>query len=169
MTALDFLKSLKNYIESEICAKIELQSEASEEYVHPNSYIMHLPNQNFNPKGFTIPFVAIELDTGEDDAEEGTLNIRISVATYGGGYYFDAQENKTDVPDGNGYIDLINAIELIKQALLKNPTMNGAGSIRKPISFGTYDTDAFPYWFGYLRFTADIPTNDYIFENEGVL
>jgi len=169
MTALDFLKSLKKYIESEICSTLLLQSENDEEYVNPNCYIMHLPNENFNPKGFTVPFLAIELDNAEDDVEDNTLDIRITIATYGGGYYLNAEENKTEVPDGNGYIDLLNAIELTKQALLRNATVNGSGTIRKPITYGTYDVDApFPYWYGYIKFKADIPTNNYNFE-EGVL
>ena len=170
MTALDFLKSLKNYIESEICAKLLLQSENDEEYVKPNCYIMHLPNTNFNPQSYTVPFLAVELDNAEDDVENNTLDIRLTIATYGGGYYLDADENKTDIPDGNGYIDLINAIELTKQALLKNPTMDGAGTILKPFNYGTYDVDApFPYWYGFIKFKAEIPNNDYILEREGIL
>ena len=110
MTALDFLKELKKYIESEICAKFKFQSENSEEYVNPNIYIMHLPNENFNPKGFTVPFLAVELDNAEDADDEHALDIRLTIATYGGGYYLDLDENKTDIPDGNGYVDLLNAI-----------------------------------------------------------
>ena len=170
MTALDFLKELKKYIESEICANMKLQSENSEEYVEPNCFIMHLPHENFNPKGFTVPFVSVALDNADDDTEDNTLDIRITWGTYGGGYYLDDMENKTDIPDGNGYIDLLNAIELSKQALLRNATMNGKGTITKPISYGTYDVDApFPYWYGYLKFKAEIPNNDYIFEREGIL
>lgn len=167
MTALDFLKELKKYIESEICAKLKLQSESSEEYVNPNIYIMHLPNENFNPKGFTVPFFAVELDNAEDADDENTLDIRLTIATYGGGYYLDRNENKTDIPDGNGYVDLLNAIELTKQALLRNPTVNGSGLINKPISYGTYDIDApFPYWYGFLKFKANIPNNYYILERK---
>ena len=167
MTALDFLKELKNYIESNICAKLKLQSENSEEYVNPNIYIMHLPNANFNPKDFTVPFIAVELDNAEDTDDENLLDIRITIATYGGGYYLDLAENKTDIPDGNGYIDLLNAIELTKQAILRNPTVNGSGLINKPISYGTYDVDApFPYWYGYLKFKANIPISNYILESE---
>lgn len=172
MTALDFLKSLKKYIESEICSKHLLQAENGKEYVVPNCYIMHLPNENFNPKGFTVPFYAIELDAATEDVNENSLDIRITIATYGGGYYLDASENQTDIPDGNGYIDLLNAIEITKQALLKNATMNGMGTIEKPISYGTYDVDApFPYWYGYLKFKVEIPSNDYIIdlEREGIL
>lgn len=172
MTALDFLKSLKKYIESEICSKHLLQAENGTEYVNPNCYIMHLPNENFNPKGFTVPFLAIELDDANDDTNENSLNIRITIATYGGGYYSDYSENQTDIPDGNGYIDLLNTIELTKQALFKNPTMDGAGTIDKNMNYGTYDVDApFPYWYGYIKFKAEIPSNDFIidFEREGIL
>lgn len=167
MTAMDFLKALKKYIECEVCSKVKLQADNSAEYVNPPCYIMHLPNENFNPKGFTVPFVAIELDNAEDAVEDNTLDIRITVATYGGGYYLDEEESRTEIPDGNGYIDLINTIEILKQSLLKNPTTDGSGTISKPMNYGTYDVDApFPYWYGFLKFSASIPNNDFIFLNE---
>lgn len=172
MTALDFLKELKNYIESEICSKLKLQADNSEEYVNPNCHIMHLPNTNFNPNEYTVPFIAIELDDAKDDEEEHTLDVRLTIATYGGGYYLDENENKTNIPDGDGYIDLLNVLELTKQALFRNITINGKGTIRKPINYGTYDLDVpYPYWYGFLKFKVDIPTNDIIlkYEREGIL
>lgn len=167
LTALDFLKSLKAYIECEFCEKIKLQADNSAEYVNPYCSIMHLPNANFTPKNFVVPFVSVELDNASDDTEEHTLDIRITVATYGGGYYKDSEELNTIVPDGDGYIDLINCLELLKQALLKKYTIGGNGVLRKPITYGTYDVDApYPYWYGYLKFTADIPNNEFTINTE---
>lgn len=171
MTALDLLKELKNYIESNVCASLEFQEENSEEYVHPKCYIAQLPNANFNLEGFSIPCVTVGLETGDDDANDHTIKVRLIFATYGGGYHLDDMENKTDIPDGNGYIDLINFIEITKQALLANITINGKGTINKPFNYGIYDDMPYPYWYGYLRFDVNIPTNDYIidFEREGIL
>ena len=167
MTALECLKSLKNHIECEVCEKLKLQADNSEEYVHPNCHIMHLPNANFNPNSYTVPFIAIELDSATDDEDESTLDIRLTIATYGGGYYLDDFENRTNIPDGNGYIDLINAIELTKQALLRKVTLDGEGVIRKPLNYGTYDIDVpYPYWYGFIKFKVDIPNNDIILNSE---
>lgn len=169
LTTLDFLKGLKEYIECEVCEKIKLQSEnlTETEYVNPYCCVMHLPNANFTPKNFVVPFISIELDSASDDVDGHTLDIRITVATFGGGYYKNNEELNTIIPDGDGYIDLINCIELIKQALLKNYTIGGNGTINKPIDYGTYDVDApYPYWYGYLKFTADIPNNEYTIKEE---
>ena len=167
LTALDFLKSLKKYIECEVCEKIKLQADNSAEYVHPYCCIMHLPNANFTPKNFVVPFISIELDNASDDADRHDLDIRITVATYGGGYYKDNEDLNTIIPDGDGYIDLINCLELIKQALLKSYTIYGNGTINKPIDYGTYDVDApYPYWYGYLKFSVDIPNNEYTIKKE---
>lgn len=165
MTALDFLKAFKNYIESEICSKTMLQSENGEEYVHPNCYIMHLPSTNFNPNGYNVPFIAVELDNADDDIDEHLLSIRMTFATYGGGYYLDDLETKTDIPDGDGYIDLLNLIEKTKQALFNNVTVDGYGTIRKPLNYGVYDIEVpFPYWYGFLKFNVNIQQDDFILD-----
>lgn len=171
MTALDFLKEIKNYIESKVCARLEFQAENSDEYVNPKCYIAQLPNPNFTLDGFSIPCVTVGFETGDDNANDHIIKIRLMFATFGGGYHLDDMENKTDIPDGNGYIDLLNFIELTKQALLENPTMNGKGTINKNFNYGIYDDMPYPYWYGYIRFDANIPTNDYIldYEREGIL
>ena len=111
MTTLDFLKALQKYIEREICEKLKFQSDSSSEYVNPYCVLMHLPNANFTPQGFTVPFIAIEVDDATDDVEEHTLDIRMTFAMYGGGYYKTRNGEKTEIPDAFGYIDLINILE----------------------------------------------------------
>lgn len=166
MTVLDFLKELKSYIESSVCANLKFQAENSMEYVNPKCYIAQVPNPNFTEDGFAIPCVTVGIETGDDDATEHTAKIRLMFATYGGGYYLDDMENKTDIPDNNGYIDLLNFIELTKQELLKNATINGAGTIKKPFNYGVLEDMPFPYWYGYLRFDADIPTSDFMTDEQ---
>lgn len=174
MTTLDFLKELKSYIESTVCAKLVFQAENSDEFINPKCYIAQLPNPNVNPDGFTIPCVMVGFEMGDDNEEAHILQIRLMFVTFGGSFYVDDLENKTDIPDGNGYVDVINFMELTKQALLKNPTMNGKGTISQVFNYGIYDDMPYPYWSGFLRFDVNIPTNDYVLdfdnlEREGIL
>ncbi len=160
MVALDFLKSLKVFLESEVADKIKLQKENSEpaEYVNPYVEICFLPHKNFSPYDFQVPLILIALDDGSDDANEHSLSVRLMLATFGGGFYPD-----TKIPDAKGYVDLINLIELTRQALINRSIINGAGLIERPVGYGMYDTELiYPYWYGYITFTVSIPATEYL-------
>lgn len=166
MTALDFLKDLEIFLNNEVLQEVKLLSDNGSGYVHPYSAIMHLPNSNFTPQGFNVPYMAIELDNANDDAEEHTLDVRITFGVYGGCYYKSETGEKTDIPDAFGYIDLLNIIDRSRIAILSRYTLDG-GVIRKPITYGTYDVDVpYPYWYGYIKFTAEIPASEFTVRKE---
>lgn len=159
MVTLDFLKGLKLFLETEVASKIQLQKENTEppEYVNPYVEICYLPMKNFSPYDFQVPLILITLDDGEDGADGHDLNVRLTLATYGGGFYEDSK-----IPDAKGYIDLINLIEFIKQALINHTVINNLGRVQRPITYGMYDTDLiYPYWYGYLAFTVSIPATEF--------
>jgi hypothetical protein len=162
MVTLDFLKELKKFIQTEVASKIKLQKEESDppEYVHPYVEICYLPHKNFSPYDFQVPLILISLDDGEDGAESHSISIRLTLATYGGGFY-----EETKIPDAKGYIDLLNLIEITKQALITKSVINEKGIVERPVSYGMYDTELiYPYWYGYITFTASIQATEYLLD-----
>ncbi len=154
MTALKALVELKKFIELEVASGIKLQKEESNEFVNPVVELVYLPHKNFSPQNFQVPYIYISLDSGADDTEGNSVSVRLTCATYGGGFYED-----TTIPDAKGYIDLINLIELCKNKLIENYVIGGKLTLDMPIKYGMYDTEiTWPYWYGYLSFSIDIPS-----------
>ncbi|QNU67261.1 hypothetical protein EHE19_001575 [Ruminiclostridium herbifermentans] len=158
MVTLDFLKGLKEFLQTEVANKIQLQKEETNpiEYVNPYVEICYLPHKNFAPYDFQVPLLLITLDDGSDGADKHELSIRLILATYGGGFYED-----TKIPDAKGYIDLINFIEFTRQALINKSVINELGTVQRPVNYGIYDTELiYPYWYGYITFTASIQSTE---------
>lgn len=157
MTALDALISLRDFLKNEVAPTILLQKEHSNpaEYVHPYVSIISLPHKNFMPVNFQVPYILVGLENGDDDTQENSLRIRISCATYGGDLDF---QEKNNIPDEKGYIDLLNLIERIKSKLIDKAIIGGDCVVEKPITYGIYDEQiTYPYWYGYLQFGVQIP------------
>lgn len=164
MTPLDFLESLKTFLAENVAAKITLQSEGSDpiEYVNPYVEIVYLPHKNFTPYSFQVPYMMVSLDEGADEAQEHQVDIRINCATYGGGFYLDEDGEPTKIPDAQGYKDLLNLMEFIRQALLNSPIIGGKGRVLKPVTYGMYDTElVWPYWYGHLSFSVSLLATEY--------
>lgn len=159
MTAVDFLKALKDFIKSEVADGIWLLKENTEkEYVHPHVYLMTLPHKNFIPVDFSVPFILIGLTDGSDAASENHLAVRILCATYSSINY-DAD---LKLPDETGYIDLLNILERIKLKLVEKRVINGKGTVEKPINYGVYAEEVtYPFNYGYLTFGVQMPINEY--------
>ena len=158
MTILDTLNSLKTFLDETIKEQnLKFQKEDAEnELVFPYVEICYFPHKNFTPFGFSSPAILISFDGDSDGANENAIDIRLICSTYGGGYY----EN-TAIPDNKGYINLINLMECLKIALVDKWTF-GSGTLEKPINMGMYDTElAWPYWYGYMSFTLQIPATEY--------
>ena len=98
----------------------------------------------------------IALDTAEDTGQENTLDVRLVCTTYGGGMYRDTQ-----IPDASGYKDLLSMMERLKTSLITQWAL-GRGNLRRPLEMGMYDSElSWPYWYGYLRLSLDIPVTEY--------
>lgn len=160
MTTYDALIALKKFLEEDVAPTIELQREKTDqvEYVNPYVGIISLPHKNFMPVNFTVPYILVGFSEGNEDDTENALTIRIQCATYGGDVLFEQENN---IPDEKGYLDLINLIERIKNKLIDKAVVEKAGAINKPILYGVYDEEiTYPYWYGYLQFTLQIPINN---------
>lgn len=159
MTAVDCLKRLQKFIETEVASSIVLRKEGSTtedpEYVHPYVALMTLPHKNFMPVNFQVPNILIGLVSGASAADDHTLNIRLQFATYSGNIIFKETAN---LPDSGGYIDLLNLMERTVEKLTQAAVINGGGVVEKPFHYGIYDEGVtYPYCYGYMTFNMQIP------------
>lgn len=159
MTILDSLEAIRVFLEENVAQNILLQKEETEDptqektYVHPSVGVCYFPHKNFEPHKFRIPCILIMLDEDTDRDTGDTTAVRLVFGTYGGGNY-DCQD--AGIPDNQGYIDLLNLMEQIKQALMSQTILGGQCSISKPYVIGIYDTKVtWPYWYGYSTFSAE--------------
>lgn len=157
-TSLNYiLQALKIFIEEKVASKITLLKERSvpEEYVNPFVGIITLPHKNFMPVNFQVPHILIGLEKGTNNMDKNhTINIRIQCATYGGEYQFEEDAN---IPDEKGYLDLLNLLERVMHELLQ-ATVIGNCTIDTEFDYGIYDDEmTYPYWYGYIRFSIEIP------------
>lgn len=167
MTLLDALKDIKSFVKDQIdLQKILLQAENGEGYVKPYVEICFFPHKNFTPGAFQSPGILVSVDNATDDAKDHTATVRLLCSTFGGGYYKDSDGLQTDIPDGSGYLDLINLMERLETALAAEAAV-GRCTVRKPIELGIYDTEpSWPYWYGFLQFYIDLPANEYLISKE---
>lgn len=169
MTVVDALKGLKKYIEREIAPSIKLQEENEEAgevtFVNPYVEICHFPHKNFFPMKFRAPGILITIGEAPDDGDESTISVIIQCITYGGGFYKDESGNELKIPDAEGYLDLLNLMELIRQKLIERHVIEECAVIEKPITIGMYDTEiVWPYWYGYVKFDLSIQAGEFILQ-----
>lgn len=159
MTTQDALDDLQSFLETTVQdLKMKYQQEETDPPVYVTPYVAqcYLPHKNFSPVNFQTPGILIALDTTDDTGSENTVDVRLVCMAYGGGFYADTQ-----IPDASGYKDLLSMMERIKTALITQQAI-GRGGLRKPITMGMYDSElSWPYWYGYLKFSLDIPVTEY--------
>ena len=67
----------------------------------------------------------------------------------------------TQIPDASGYKDLLSMMERLKTSLITQWAL-GRGNLRRPLEMGMYYSElSWPYWYGYLRLSLDIPVTEY--------
>lgn len=159
MTDIRILEAIKKFLLENVAAKIKLERPPAEgdmgsqyELVPPAVYVGWVPPKNYlDEYGYDVPALVVMEDGGQDENGEASLNIRIGIATYDPG-----QTN----PDGSttlnvkGYRDLLNLITLIRLELSKVATIEGVTSAEKPVKWGLYEEQKYPYWHGWLTFQA---------------
>lgn len=130
------------------------------EYIHPTVTYGTMPHKNFVPYDFCVPLILWTFDeVGDegDSTDQRTVNFRACVAAYSSDTYAD--EN-TKLPDNKAFIDLVNALEKIYQELSRRHIINGVGR-EKPVAYGIYDGLFYPYAYGWVTFTAELPRMEY--------
>ena len=130
------------------------------EYVNPTVTYGTMPHKNFVPYDFAVPIIMWTFDEMNDEGDitdSRTVNFRAYVAAYSSEIY---EDEKNKLPDNKAFIDLINALEKIYQELSRRHIINGVGR-EKQISYGIYDGLFYPYAYGWVTFTAELPRMEY--------
>lgn len=130
------------------------------EYAHPTVTYGTMPHKNFVPYDFAVPLIMWTFDEMNDDGDKAdlrTVSFRAYVAAYSSEIY---EDEKSKLPDNKAFLDLINALEKIYQELNRRHIINGIGR-EKQISYGIYDGLFYPYAYGWVTFTAELPRMEY--------
>lgn len=158
MTDNTILEALKKRLKEQVASQIELQKppteeESTVEYVNVNPYVCtgYLPPKNFLPEGYDVPCIIVGLDEGVDDGNDASLQIKLTFATYGAGQYAGGEL----IPDMEGYKDLLSLMTLTRQNICTNPLIENLVTIQKPIRWGMYSEQPWPYWYGYMTFSVN--------------
>ncbi len=165
MTDNRILEAIKKFLIDNIASKVKLKKPPEDgmmdenyELINPAVYIGWIPPKNYlDEYGYDIPSLLVMQDGGEDYSNEAFLNIRIGLATYDPGH---TGPDGHVLPNVNGYKDILNLIERIRLELSKTAVIEEMTSLQKPIKWGLYDEQKYPYWHGWLTFQASvIPIN----------
>lgn len=161
MSDLSYLENLKKYLIENVANKIKL--EKSREYedeayslVNPEVYVGWIPPKNYlDEQGHDVPSILIMSDGGIDNDDEASESIRIAITTFDPG----TTTSLGTKSNSKGYKDLLNVITLIRLAL------KDYAGVQKPIKWGMYDEQAYPYWCGWVTFDLKTLSFDYHDDN----
>lgn len=170
MTPLEALKRITDFTEKKIATCLLMRkepkltgdvmdtSEDLPEFVNPYVCYGTIPHKNFQPFDFQVPMIMWTFDEVNDDGETPKNRI-VNFRCYVGAYSSEVYSNDK-LPDHKAFEDLVNALERIYIALSKCRVINGVG-IHKPIAYGIYDGAFYPYAYGWVTVTAEIPRMEY--------
>lgn len=175
MTPIDVLRKFKTFTEREVADHIYMLKEVvlsgdvmettpdTPELVHPKVEIGSIAHKNFQPLDFTVPMILWTFDDVSDegnDTDGRVINIRANIGAYSSDLYSDDR-----LPDNKAFIDLANVLERLYLELSRRMNVNGVGII-KPIQYGIYDGNYYPYCYGWLTVTARIETVSLEYDEE---
>ncbi len=158
MSVMD-LNILKEFLESNVVNTIKLQKPSDDnvevyELVNPVVHVGWIPPKGYLPENMetNIPCLIVGFDDGSNETNNTDINIRISAAVYSPGEHIHDEETVTFNPSFKGYIDLMNLIDRTVAELMRNPIIKDRISVIKPIKWGMYEEQPYPYWYGWIRF-----------------
>lgn len=164
------LQEIQKFLKENVCSEIKLKKPNDEnvdefELINPNSFIMNFPPKGYLPEGIetTIPCVIVTFEEGTDNNTSAEINIRLIFVIYNPGLHKASNNNIVEaVPDGNGWIDLINFIDKTRAEIKKNQIINGL-AITYPIKWSVYEKEQQtpeldPYFYGWVTFGVKIQT-----------
>jgi hypothetical protein len=162
MTTAKVLDSLKEFIETNVSKKIKLQrAEDSNilnyELVHPNVFVGWIPPGGCLPQGtdHQMPCIIVGMDNGSDDDQKLSCDIRLSFAVFSPGEHIPDDAGEINyIQSYKGYMDLLNLMDLTKAELIKHTIINNTLKVEGKITWGMYDEQSYPYWYGHMRFAV---------------
>lgn len=106
----------------------------------------HLPPRKEDRDYSIFPFARIFLGDGEDTEESVAQEVVVILAT------------RDTAANMQGYRDVMNAIQRLRESFCKNPDVDGRYTIQKPIRWLPPDADAtFPEFYGAIQFSVELP------------
>jgi len=161
MSTVSILEGLQGFLLEKVSPKIKLQKAENNkimeyELVHPAVHTGWIPPAGYLPEGTEsgIPCLIVGMDEGFDDGQDAEVNIRISAAVYSPGLHEPTEEGSLKyIPDFKGYNDLLNLIDRTVAELVKNMVIKNVGEVQKPIKWGMYQEQPYPYWYGWITFS----------------
>lgn len=185
MTDENILESIKKFLIENVASKFKLEKPPKNEdidepfeLVNPAVYVGWMPPKRHIEEGFfynnniekyleqyghNIPSLIVCLgeNGGEDDGEKTTLPIKIAIVTYDPGI---TDEGLT-VPNYKGYKDLLNIITRVRLELSNSSNFDSA-CLEKPIRWGVFEEQSYPYWHGWITF--NVTTMPFNSENKNI-
>lgn len=148
MTPLNLQDSLKMELEK-VLANVLLKSSEAFHF-----YTQNLPPKKDSQDKSMFPYCLIKLGDGEDDQETSTQDVIIVFATW--------DKDK----DYQGYRDVMNAIQIVREYLKKNQEIDDTFSIKYPVRWASPDdSDTYPFYFGAILVTFSLPQIGLVSEN----
>ena len=164
MSTVKELEGIQSFLKEKVCKNFKLKKPNDKnvdefELVNPNVFVMNFPPKNYLPNGIKsiIPCIIVNFDEGNDDGKTSETNLRLIFVVYSPGFHEKNSENIVEaIPNGNGWIDLLNFMDKTKATILKHQILNGI-TIQYPCKWGVYqkeeqtpETD--PYFYGWITF-----------------
>ena len=166
MSDIIALESIQKFLIEQVASKVKLKKANGVnilEYklVNPQVYIGYVPQSGYLPKeiNLELPCIIVAQDRGKDDGSDSFSKIRLSFFVYNPGLQ---DENKNLTKDFDGYLDLVNLMELTRQELFKHRIINCKTTVNYPIRWGIYREQAYPYWSGWITFRVQPQSAQYM-------
>ena len=170
-TPLDALKAVTKFTEETIAPTLLMRKEVRtsgdimdksripDEFVHPAVTFGTIPHKNFQPLELQCPMILWTFDEVGDSGSY-TEGRKVNMRAYVSAYSSELYEGNTKLPDNKAFIDLVNVLERMATEITRKHVINGVG-IEKKIDYGVYDGAYYPYAYGWLTITAEIPRMQY--------
>ncbi len=167
MSTVTILEKIQCFLKTNICNSIKLKKPNDKnvdefELVTPNIFILNYPPKNYLPEEIKsiIPCIVVNFEDGSDESENSEMNLRLIFAIYNPGFHKNNGDVTEAIPDGNGWMDLINFMDKTKAAIEKNQILNGL-KLEYPVKYGIYQKDeqtpeTDPYFYGWITFKIKI-------------
>jgi hypothetical protein len=164
LTTLDALNSISAVLRPELSGYLleKAESQPGDERVPSNITVGYAPPRNADMsqynQGYNAPCVIVGVgeNGGSDDGKEASIPVMITVGTYSPG---TTDEFGPVMLNNEGYIDLINLIERIRHVLLSRTVLKRT-TIDRPVAWGMYPDQPYPYWYGWLSFDAKVAVEE---------
>lgn len=140
MTPLFLQKELKSQLEQLLKLQLTAQNDGF------NVFLQSLPSRKDAKDDSAFPYCCITLGDGEQNQSDATQDI---IFTFG---------VKDKTTDYQGYQDIVNVVESVRQYLIENQEIAKHFTIQQPIKWVIPpDESVYPYYFGAVIATYSIP------------